>query len=75
MGNNYITLREMGSSGGLCSQIQIFSGLLAVAKANNLKVAFSEEMIHNYGVGIRIFDLLDLKDEYEIKPNDRDWET
>lgn len=60
----------MGSSGGLCSQIQIFSGLLAVAKANNLKVAFSEEMIHNYGVGIRIFDLLDLKDEYEIKPNE-----
>lgn len=62
---SYITLAEMGSSGGLCSQLQIYSGLLAVAKANNKTVVFAEEMI-KHGVGIRVFDLLDLK--YEIKP-------
>lgn len=55
----------MGSSGGLCSQLQIYSGLLAVAKANNKKIIFAEEMI-KHGVGIRVFDLLDLP--YEIKP-------
>jgi hypothetical protein len=62
---SYITLAEMGSSGGLCSQLQIYSGLLAVAKANNKKIIFAEEMI-KHGVGIRVFDLLDLP--YEIKP-------
>lgn len=62
---SYITLAEMGSSGGLCSQLQIYSGLLAVAKANNKKIIFAEEMI-KHGVGIRVFNLLDLP--YEIKP-------
>jgi hypothetical protein len=62
---SYITLAEMGSSGGLCSQLQIYSGLLAVAKANNKKVVFAKEML-SHGVGIRVFDLLDLP--YELKP-------
>ena len=66
---NYITLKAMGTSGGLCSQLQIFAGLLSVAKANNMKVAFSKTMIENIGVGIRIFDLLNLEDEFEIKPD------
>ena len=75
---NYITLKDMGSSGGLCSQLSIFAGLLAVARANKLKIAFSQEMIDGDEViypptnelfrnSIRIFDLLDL--EYELKPN------
>jgi hypothetical protein len=68
--SNYITLKEMGSSGGLCSQLQIFASLVAVAKANNLKIAFSENMIKNHGVGIRIFDLLDLSSEFELKPEE-----
>ena len=73
----YITLRDLGSSGGLCSQLQIFAGLKAVAKSNNLKIAFSQEMIDGNSIiyphtgetvqtYIRIFDLLDL--EYELKP-------
>ena len=68
---NYITLKDMGSSGGLCSQLSIFAGLLAVARANKLKIAFSQEMIDGDEViypptnelfrnSIRIFDLLDL---------------
>jgi hypothetical protein len=68
----------MGSSGGLCSQLSIFAGLLAVARANNLKIAFSKEMIEGkltiypptqepIQTYIRIFDLLDI--EVEIKPN------
>ena len=69
----------MGSSGGLCSQLQIFSGLLSVARANNLKIVFSKENIEGIltkypptqepiQTKIRIFDLLDLEKEYEIKP-------
>jgi len=75
----YITLSKMGASGGLCSQLQIFAGLSAVAKANNMKIAFSKEMLQGELVKyphtqedvqtyIRIFDLLDL--EYEIKPKE-----
>jgi hypothetical protein len=75
----YITLKDMGSSGGLCSQLQIFAGLLAVAKANGMKIAFSEKMLvgettrypHTQEIiqtKIRIFDLLEL--EYEIKPEE-----
>ena len=69
----------MGSSGGLCSQLQIFAGLSAVAKANGMKIAFSEKMLagettrypHTQEIiqtKIRIFDLLEL--EYEIKPEE-----
>ena len=64
---NYLTLSDMGSSGGLCSQLQIYAGMLAVAKANNMEIVFSENMIKNIGVGIRIFDLLDL--EPNVKPD------
>ena len=73
---SYITLSKMGSSGGLCSQLQIFAGLLAVAKANGMKIAFSKEMLEgeltkyphtqeDIQTYIRIFDLLEL--EYELK--------
>jgi hypothetical protein len=75
----YITLKDMGSSGGLCSQLQIFASLQAVAKANNMKIAFSEEMIRGQTVkyphtqeemqtSIRVFDLVEL--DYEIKSPD-----
>jgi len=76
--SGYITMKDFATSGGLCSQLQIFAGLKAVAKANNFKIAFSQKMIdgvttyyppaktdiHHH---IRIFDLLDL--EYELKPD------
>ena len=65
---NYLTLSDMGSSGGLCSQLQIYASMLAVAKANNMEIAFSENMIKNHGVGIRIFDLLNLN--YSLKPEE-----
>ena len=65
----YITLKDMGSSGGLCSQLQIFAGLKAVAKANNMNIVFSKEMMEGKSTKypptgesiqtyIRIFDLL-----------------
>ena len=62
----YITMKDFAISGGLCSQLQIYASLLAVAKANNLKIAFSEEML-NYRYKVHVFDLLKL--EYELKPN------
>ena len=64
---SYITMAEMGSSGGLCSQLQIYAGLKAVAEANNKTILFSEEMI-KHGVGIRVFELLDIP--YEIVPQE-----
>lgn len=76
---NYITLKDMGNAGGMCSQLTIYAGLVAVAKANNLQIAFSEDMIKGKEVvyphtnevftnSLRIFDLLNL-DNYVIKPN------
>ena len=75
----YITLKDMGSSGGLCSQLQIFASLQAVAKANNMTIVFSENMIKGVAskyihtnediqLAIRIFDLLDL--DYELRPKE-----
>jgi hypothetical protein len=64
---SFITMAEMGSSGGLCSQLQIYAGLKAVAKANNKTIVFSESMLQ-HGVGIRVFELLDIP--YEIKPQE-----
>ena len=75
----YITMKDLGSSGGLCSQLQIFASLKAVSVANGMTIAFSEEMIKGRKVryphtqeeivtAIRIFDLLDLK--YELKPTE-----
>lgn len=65
---NYLTLKNMGGSGGLCSQLQIYASMLSVAKANDMEIVFSKDMIENIGVGIRIFDLLNL--EYTLKPNE-----
>lgn len=76
---SYITLSDLGSAGGLCSQLQIYAGLLAVAKANNKQIVFSQEMLNGYEkkyellndeyvTRIRVFDLLDI--DYEIKPKE-----
>lgn len=71
---NYITLSGLGGAGGLCSQLQIYASLLAVAKANRKQVVFSKEMIEGkevpyitgekYQTKVRVFELLDL--EYEL---------
>ena len=62
----YITFSTLGESGGMCSQLQSYAGLLAVAKSNNKKIVFSESMF-NKGCGIKIFDLLKIKPN--IKPD------
>lgn len=72
-------MKDLGSSGGLCSQLQIFAGLKAVAKANNMEIVFSKEMIDGQAVKyphtqeiiqscIRVFDLLDL--DFTVKPKE-----
>lgn len=75
---SYITLSGLGQSGGLCSQLQTYASLVAVAKANKKKVVFSEEMVNGkevtyhtgdkYQTKIRVFDLLDI--DYEIVPKE-----
>ena len=67
---SYITLDNMGGSGGLCSQLQIYASLLAVAKANGKKLVFTQKNLDGisstYITGepvqtkIRVFELLDL---------------
>ena len=63
---SYITFSSLGGSGGMFSQLQSYASLLAVAKANNKEVVFSESMF-NKGCGIKIFDLLKIYPN--IKPD------
>ena len=55
----YITFSTLGESGGMCSQLQSYASLLAVAKANNKEVVFAKSMFDK-GCGIKIFDLLNI---------------
>ena len=52
----YITFSTLGESGGMCSQLQSYASLSAVAKANNKEIVFSKSMFDK-GCGIKIFDL------------------
>ena len=49
---SYITFSSLGSSGGMCSQLQSYASSLAVAKANNKQLVFSKSMF-NEGCGIK----------------------
>ena len=62
----YITFSTLGESGGMCSQLQSYASLLAVAKANNKEVVFAKSMFDK-GCGIKIFDLLNITPT--IKPD------
>ena len=50
----------------MCSQLQSYASLLAVAKANNKEIVFSESMFSK-GCSIKIFDLLNITPN--IKPD------
>ena len=56
---SYITFSTLGESGGMCSQLQSYASLLAVAKANNKEIVFAKSMFDK-GCGIKIFDLLNI---------------
>ena len=63
---SYITFSSLGESGGMCSQLQSYASLLAVAKANNKEIVFSESMFSK-GYSIKVFDLLNITPT--IKPD------
>ena len=63
---SYITFSSLGESGGMCSQLQSYASLLAVAKANNKEVVLSKSMFDK-GCSIKIFDLLKIYPN--IKPD------
>ena len=63
---SYITFSTLGESGGMCSQLQSYASLLAVAKANNKEIVFSKSMFDK-GCSIKIFDLLNITPN--IKPD------
>ena len=56
---SYITFSSLGESGGMCSQLQSYASMLAVAKANNKEIVFSKSMFDK-GCGIKVFDLLNI---------------
>ena len=70
-------MRGLGQSGGLCSQLQTYASLLAVARANNKKIVFTESDItgklttyhtgEKYQTKVRVFELLDI--DYEVVPD------
>jgi len=63
---SYITFSSLGESGGMCSQLQSYASLLAVAKANKKEIVFSKSMFKK-GCTIKIFDLLKIYPN--IKPD------
>ena len=75
---SYITMKGLGQSGGLYSQIQSYASLAAVAKANNKKIVFTQDSLNGeyvqyitgefYQTKIRIFDLLQI--DYEVVSKD-----
>lgn len=67
---SYITMTGLGQSGGLCSQLQTFASLVAVAQANNKKLVFTQSSLDGelvqyitgeyYQTKVRVFELLDI---------------
>ena len=52
---SYLTFSSLGSSGGMCSQLQSYASLLAVAKANNKQILETKEIkLELSGVSIEI---------------------
>lgn len=56
---SYITFKTLGSAGDLGSQLQQYSSLYAVAKANNKQIVFPESSI-NKGWGFKFCKLVDI---------------
>ena len=77
---SYITFKTIGESGNLGSQIQQYSSLYALAKANNKTIVFPESSV-NWGFGFKFAEILDIPietrpDEFfedfeDIIPNDQ----
>jgi len=71
---SYITMTNLGQSGGLCSQLQTYASLAAIATLNNKKIVFAKEDLEgvtakyhtgeDYQTKVRVFDLL--KIDYEV---------
>ncbi len=67
-------MTNLGQSGGLCSQLQTYASLAAIATLNNKKIVFAKEDLEgvvtryhtgeDYQTKVRVFDLL--KIDYEI---------
>ena len=55
---SYITFSNLGASGGMCSQLQSYASLLAVAKANNKEIVFAKSMKFTGNYNIEVGDLV-----------------
>lgn len=59
----YVSMRSIGIVGDMCSQIQQYASLTAVAKENDATIVLPEAT-KNDGFGIRLFNVLDVKHEF-----------
>jgi hypothetical protein len=63
----YFSFRSLGTIGDMCSQMQQYASLYAVAKENGAEIVLPE-VTRNEGFGIRLFDVFDIGQTYQ--PNE-----
>ena len=63
----YVSLKSLGSIGDMCSQMQQYASLYAIAKENNAEIVLPEST-KNEGHGVRLFNILDIPHTYQ--PNE-----
>lgn len=62
--SKYVSFRALGAVGDMCSQMQQYASLYAVAKENGFSIVFPEET-KNERHTIRLFSILDIEHEYK----------
>jgi len=60
----YVSFQSLGEIGNMCSQMQQFASLCAVASETGHEIRLPESS-KSRGFGIRMFDLLDVEPQYE----------
>jgi hypothetical protein len=62
---SYITFNNLGTSADLCSQVQQYASMLAIAKKTNKQIVLPESSLYQ-GWGIKFPNLLDINDVYIV---------
>lgn len=59
----YVSMKSLGTVGDMCSQMQQYASLVAVASENGAKIVLPEAT-RNDGFGIRLFNVLNIEHEF-----------
>lgn len=60
----YVSFKSLGTNGDMCSQMQQYASLVAVAIENMAEGIVLPESTRNDGFGIRLFDVLDIPHKF-----------